>query len=353
MDKKDSVLKLWRECFDDTDQYVDMFFSEVYRDEDALVLEEEGRIVSSMMLQRYTMNFHGVTSSVSYVCGAATAKSLRGHGYMRRLMGHALRESYRRGDILCTLIPAGEWLYHYYGHMGFSPVFYMDKERYTSAHKFRSTGVYSRYYDLSGVEAYGFFNRIMESRPCAVQHTRRQYDEILMDNSADAGAVIALADSHGSPVAMAFAVPDADEVVVKDVLAVDGDSRAAVLAEVLREFAGCPMTVYGYYDAVRDNDNYVVRGMARVVNVEKCLSVIAGRYTGMKLSIRVNDAEIDENNGVYTLADGKCMRNDEYGGELDYDIDVEVFTSIIFGNDVTRRLLDFPAERPFISLMLD
>ena len=70
---------LWRECFDDTDQYVDMFFSEVYRDEDALVLEEEGRIVSSMMLQRYTMNFHGVTSSVSYVCGAATAKSLRGH----------------------------------------------------------------------------------------------------------------------------------------------------------------------------------------------------------------------------------------------------------------------------------
>ena len=36
----------------------------------------------------------------------------------------------------------------------------------------------------------------------------------------------------------------------------------------------------------------------------------------MKLSIRVNDAEIDENNGVYTLADGKCMRNDEYSGEL-------------------------------------
>ena len=26
------------------------------------------------------------------------------------------------------------------------------------------------------------------------------------------------------------------------------------------------------------------------------------------------------------------MRNDEYSGELDYDIDVEVFTSIIFGN---------------------
>ncbi len=353
MNKKDSVIRLWRECFDDTDQYVDMFFSEVYRDDDALVLEEEGRAVSSMMLQRYTMNFHGVTSSISYVCGAATAKRLRGHGYMRRLMGEALRESYRRGDVLCTLIPASEWLFHYYGHMGFSPVFYIDMERYTPAHKFQSIGVYSRYYDLAGAEAYDFFNRVMESRPCTVQHTRRQYDEILMDNSADAGAVIALADSCGVLVAMAFAVPDGDEVVVKDVLAADDDSRAAVLAEVLKEFVGCPMTVYGYYASVRDNDDYVARGMARVVNVEKCLSVIAGRYPDMKLSMRVNDPEIGENNGVYILGDGKCTRDDLYGGELDYDIDAEVLTSIIFGNDVTRRLLDFPAERPFISLMLD
>lgn len=61
MKKKDAVLKLWRECFDDSDQYVDMFFSEVYRDDDALLLEQDNRPISSMLLQRYAMNFHGVT----------------------------------------------------------------------------------------------------------------------------------------------------------------------------------------------------------------------------------------------------------------------------------------------------
>ena len=82
MKKKDIVLKLWRECFDDSDQFVDMFFSRVYRDEDALVLDKDGRVVSSMLLQRYSMNFHGVTLPVSYICGAATAPEMRAHGYM-------------------------------------------------------------------------------------------------------------------------------------------------------------------------------------------------------------------------------------------------------------------------------
>ena len=40
-------------------------------------------------------------------------------------------------------------------------------------------------------------------------------------------------------------------------------------------------------------------------------------------------------------------------GALDYDVDIEVLTSMVFGNDVTRKILDFPATRPFISLMLD
>ncbi len=58
------------------------------------------------------------------------------------------------------------------------------------------------------------------------------------------------------------------------------------------------------------------------------------------------DSIVPENSHVYRIHDGLCEIDDDYEGQCDFDIDIEVLTSIIFGNDVTRRLLDFPATRP-------
>jgi len=218
MNKKDAVKKIWRESFDDSEQYVDMFFSRVYRDDDAMLLVDNGIPSSSLLLQRYAMNFHGVTVSIGYVCGAATIKDARCHGLMHRLMSDALRDSYRRGDVLCSLIPANEWLFHYYGHQGFSPVFYVDVERYTSMHTFRHSGKYFRLEDIDSDDAYDFFNTMMRQRPCCVQHSREQYDWILMDNSIDSGTVLGIVDGMDNIAALAFVVSHDCIALVKDVV---------------------------------------------------------------------------------------------------------------------------------------
>lgn len=351
MKTKDAIKSLWRECFDDSDQYVDMFFSIVYRDDDALVLEREGHVVSGMLLQRYVMNFHDIALPVSYICGAATTRTMRGHGYMADLMGEAVNESLQRGDVFVTLIPAHDWLYHYYGRFGFSPAFYVETERYTSAHVFRPQGEYMRYVDLNSEEAYGFFNAMMMTRNCCIQHTRRQYDEILMDNSVDGGEVIAVSDENGIA-AMAFAAPGDDgAVVVKDILAATEDARTAALAAVSETFAGMPVTVLGYYD--RYDGTEETRGMIRIVNVASCLGAIARAYPDIKTAIKVRDRILPDNNATFVMSGGECRVDNGYAGKIDYDVDIEVLTSIVFGNDVTRRLLNFPAVRPFISLMLD
>lgn len=351
MKTKDAIKSLWRECFDDSDQYVDMFFSTVYRDDDALVLERDGHVVSGMLLQRYVMNFHDMALPVSYICGAATTRAMRGHGYMADLMGEAINESLQRGDVFATLIPAHDWLYRYYERFGFSPAFYVETERYTSAHVFRPQGEYARYGDIDSDEAYDFFNTMMRTRNCCVQHTRRQYDEILMDNSVDGGQIIAIADENGIA-AMAFSAPGDDgAVVVKDLLAVTDDARTAVLASVSETFAGMPVTVLGYYD--RNDGIEEVRGMIRIVDVAACLGSIAKTYPKIETAIKVHDRILPDNNSTFIIRGGECRSDNNYAGKIDYDVDIEVLTSIVFGNDVTRRLLNFPAVRPFISLMLD
>lgn len=87
MNKKDAVKKIWRESFDDSEQYVDMFFSRIYRDDDAMLLVDNGIPSSSLLLQRYAMNFHGVTVSIGYVCGAATIKAGGDRGQTQRMLG--------------------------------------------------------------------------------------------------------------------------------------------------------------------------------------------------------------------------------------------------------------------------
>lgn len=351
MKKKDIILKLWRECFDDPDQYVEMFFSSVYRDDDALLLEKNGATVSSMLLQRYSMNFHGVTLPVSYICGAATAPEMRCHGYMTELLSEGLNESYRRGDVFCALIPASSWLFKYYEKAGFSPVFHTRVEHFTSAHTFKHNGAYAMAPDAGGEEAYLFFDKMMRGRPCCVQHSREQYHQIVMDNSVDGGSIIAIAGEDGEFAAMAFAVPDDGEVKVKELLAVDEDAANGALDLVKKTFGEMPVTVWRYR---ADGIEPTARGMARLVNVERALAIIAATHPEFKMAVRVCDRIIPENCHTYIVAGGECRIDDGYDSEkLDYDIDVEVLTSILFGNRVTGKILNFPAVTPYMSLMLD
>lgn len=79
MSKRDEIKKIWTECFKDSREYVDMFFDQVYRDDEAMLLtDQSGSAVSSLLLQRYAMSFHGSEAPVSYIAGAATRRSKRG-----------------------------------------------------------------------------------------------------------------------------------------------------------------------------------------------------------------------------------------------------------------------------------
>ena len=267
-------------------------------------------------------------------------------------MENALLMSYRRGDMFCTLIPANAPLFHYYEHFGFSPAFYRNIERYTSAHIFSPAKKYVQIADTSSYAAYEMFNTLMMRRPCCIQHTYEQWRAILMDNSVDGGTANMLIDEIGNIAAVILAVPTLDNtVMVTDLLASDNDARVGALALLRNIYGAMPIEVMGYLDAPKGSES--AYGCARIVNAYKMLKSLASSYPDMKLALRVNDKILPQNSHIYIIDRGNTVINDGFGGTLDYDIDIEVLTSIIFGNDETRRLLDFPATRPFMSLMLD
>ena len=254
MSKRDEIKKIWTECFKDPRGYVDMFFDQVYRDDEAMLLtDQSGAAVSSLLLQHFTMSFHGSEPSVSYIAGAATRRSKRGQGYMSRLMVDALRESAVRGDMLCSLIPADEALFFFYRRYGFSTVFYTKEQRFTSFHSFSVKGEYHHVDNEMSDEVWCAFDRFQRRRKCYVLHSRRDFYNILSDLKADGGDFVVMAkddeDSGSEIVSMAWARKEGDLLLVTDVMGLRRTSgRSQTVALSQRQHSGAPLRPPGRFD---------------------------------------------------------------------------------------------------------
>lgn len=354
MEKINVIRRIWRECFpDDTQEWMDMYFRRAYTEECALTLEISGEIVSSLLLQPYGITFHGHTVAASYISGAATRRKARGHGYMHTLMNEALNASCERGDMVCTLIPAQEWLRFYYSGFGFASVFYRTIERYTSVHPFPIDGTYRMVSDADTTQLYDAFCRMMDHRACHVIHSYDQFVTIMEDNRLSGGVFRAVEDCDGHISGMAWGMPEveSDTIRVVELLYDNLDARNATLHEIQCAKPGHSLTIMA---PASDKINGMAKyGMARVVNARQVLGIIAEAYPDLHVTVRVSDSVIAMNNHTYELVNGSVAIMDDSAKAADLDVSIETLTAIIFSAPRIGAIMGLPAVRPHMSLMLD
>ena len=95
MTTKEKVKALWQLCFDDNEEFVEMYFRLRYKNEINIAIESGDEIVSALQMIPYPMTFCGDTVQTSYISGACTHPDFRGNGVMRELspaFGHHRRE---------------------------------------------------------------------------------------------------------------------------------------------------------------------------------------------------------------------------------------------------------------------
>ena len=120
---RQQLMELWKRSFDDTDAFVRLFFTHVYRKENALYIEQGGRIVSALQMLPYTMQFYGKEIPVSYIYGACTHPEERGKGWMSALIQKAFKVMAERHIALTVIIPAEKSLFDYYRRFGYTEAF--------------------------------------------------------------------------------------------------------------------------------------------------------------------------------------------------------------------------------------
>lgn len=105
---KELYVKIFTE---DTKQFVDYYYDYKTRDNQILVLEEDGQIVSMLHLNPYQMIVNGYEARCNYIVAVATREDCRHRGYMRMLLEKALRDMAEQAMPFTFLMPASESIY--------------------------------------------------------------------------------------------------------------------------------------------------------------------------------------------------------------------------------------------------
>ena len=123
MTVKEQVKALWRICFQDSEEFIDLYFRLRYKNEVNAVIQNGDKVVSALQMLPYPMTFCGKTVQTSYISGACTHPDFRSKGVMRELLSQSFVRMLRNEVHFSTLIPAEPWLFDYYAHMGYDSVF--------------------------------------------------------------------------------------------------------------------------------------------------------------------------------------------------------------------------------------
>lgn len=112
---------LWEQAFpEDSAAFVDYYYQEKTADNQILVKEEGGQIVSMLHRNPYQIAVGRRRWECSYLVGVATAAGSRRRGFMRELMGKSLADMRKERMPFCFLMPASR---EYYLPFGFADIF--------------------------------------------------------------------------------------------------------------------------------------------------------------------------------------------------------------------------------------
>lgn len=317
MDKQ-QIIDLWRSSFNDTDEFVQLFFDRVYKEENTLAIEKDGKVVSALQMLPYTMTYYGKEISVSYIYGACTLPSERGQGHMRALIQEAFQVMEHRDVALTVIVPSDPWLFDYYRELGYTEAFDYSENEYIRS----SEAVWEP--DLTVVPPevpsttllYAYFDRKLRERACCMLHTADDFITILRDLQLSGGQMLTALNEQEQPVGMVFVFPAeateaGEHVYIKELLYDDERIKKLLLQEATAQ----NKVTKAVYRCPSDGPGNLPFGMARVLDKNRLIRHWFATH------------------GYSPLTSDDLNK-----------MDIEA---------LTRLLLDYPAREAYMSMMLD
>ena len=309
---KRQTRQLWKNCFQDSEEFMDIYFDEKYSDESNITLYPDGEVVGAVQTLPYRMTLYGAVAHSGYLSGLSVAPAYRKKGMAQALLHEAHRRLYNQGAILSFLIPNSDELRHFYEnpeHGSYWTAVYRKME------EIKISGEIDLKIEITqpddwGQDLYVYYRRHTIDQPFMLHPSENDFFAALADCDLSDGMVL-VARRKRKLLGICLAVVESDgKCVLRNLLSSDEGVKDCFIS-YLKERLGVEQ-VFARIAVAGSTPGAEPYAMARVVNVEKFLRTVLQIYPSFELHVGVGeDRDIPENNGYYWVKDGKVVITDE------------------------------------------
>ena len=333
---KEQVKALWKLCFEDSEEFVEMYFKLRYKNEVNVAIQSGDEVISALQMLPYPMTFCGEMIQTSYISGACTHPDFRSKGVMRELLSQSFARMLRNGIQFSTLIPAEPWLFDYYKRMGYATVFQYSVKEMTLPEFIPSKEIAVNVVSKPQDEVYSYLNKKLSERPCCIQHSAEDFQVIMADLPISGGNLF-VAKQANEIWGIAIIYKRENCIIINELLAEDTEYS---LLFAIKQYTGCNHIIQ-LLPPDKELPQHSL-GMARIINAKEVLQIYASAFPEDDMQLEVSDKQLSVNNGYYYLSDGKCRYSAERlpGAHIQTNI-----------SELTEKILK--KLNPYMSLMLN
>lgn len=117
---KEETVSLWRDTFHDTEAFIQLYFSRVFKPEYNVICQVNRQTAAALQTLPYTLKYYDKEVYTAYISGVSVREEYRRQNIGHNLMSQAHFRLYHKDVVFATLIPAEEWLYDWYGRCGYT-----------------------------------------------------------------------------------------------------------------------------------------------------------------------------------------------------------------------------------------
>lgn len=341
---------LWKLCFNDSEHFMQLYFSKVYRHELNSYIERNGKIIAALQRLPYTMLFAGQQIPVGYVSGVCTIPEFRGKGIMTDLLEKAHLQMAESGFYCSLLIPAEEKLFDYYTRRGyvacrpshFERTYILPAENAVPKEHAQNACTYTIIRERHACEVEQItacLRKNMLLRECALLHTEEQISIVLDDLFLADGIVIEARTEENHLKGLILALPDKGATCIMELAAQDPQTAFELQRQAAQALDLEYMPIHRQWN----------RSAIRILNVPGILKAYAHMHPSLHCTWEITgDDTLPENNGIYRLSEGECIRRSPQSTDCTEDHPTDARFNI-------QQLADHLFENggPYLSMMLN
>lgn len=117
---KTETMNLWRDTFHDSEDFMKLYFEEVYQPEINVVCQIDGHVVGALQTIPMRLKMDDEEASAAYISGVSVQADMRRQNIGSSLMRQAHNTLYAKHTVFASLIPAEPWLFDWYAQCGYS-----------------------------------------------------------------------------------------------------------------------------------------------------------------------------------------------------------------------------------------